>query len=96
MIKKVTSAVVVAFCTVMMAACSAGPVPGVQNTDQPPPVEGNTNPKLGWVQVFPNDGSSVRSSGNIIEKRCDHTTLVFRRYMNDSGIAVIPNSPECT
>lgn len=48
----------------------------------------NRNPRIGSVEVWPDDD---------VTKRCDGTTLVYELlYTTGPAIAVVPASPECT
>ena len=65
----------------MLAGC------GDSHSTKPAP---NRDPQKGFVKVWSKDGENL---DNPTYKRCDGTTLVYLVYR---GIAVIPNSPECT
>jgi hypothetical protein len=57
-----------------------------------PAAPANTNPRLGWVDVF--DGSRADGDGSPIRKRCDGTTLLYAGGWHEV-ITAVPDSREC-
>ena len=53
----------------------------------------NADPYAGWVMKFPDDGYTA----DLVFYRCDDkNTAYYRLYSNNSGLAVVLDSPDCT
>ena len=71
----------------VIVGCGA-PSSAATGSNQAPPAP--QSPRDGWVTIFEGE-----RPGHHIQKRCDGTTLVYRRESRDGGIAVIADSSEC-